>query len=102
MTDDLTPLSDAELAKLCDPSRCGETMVRCARELVEARKDRARLDWLESHVENLSRISRPMNDTLTLEYVSDISGCVTEEETIQGIRVVIDAAVEANARRMHD
>lgn len=61
------------------------------------RLDSKRLDWLESHVENLSRISRPLNDTLTLEYVSDISGCVAEEETTQGIRVAIDAAMELNS-----
>ncbi len=48
MSDDLSPLSDAELAKLCDVTRCGPTMVRVARELVEARKDRARLDWFDA------------------------------------------------------
>ncbi len=48
MTDDLTPLSDAELAKLCDPARNGITVVRMARDLVEARKDRARLDWFDA------------------------------------------------------
>jgi hypothetical protein len=61
------------------------------------RLDSKRLDWLKSHVENLSRISRPLNDTLTLEYVSDISGCVAEEETTGGIRAVIDAAIELNS-----
>ncbi len=46
MADDLTPLSDAELAKLCGRALNGITVVRMARELVEARKDRARMHTL--------------------------------------------------------
>lgn len=48
---DLTPLSDAELAKCCDLTRNGPTLVRIARELVEARKERERLHTLRPALE---------------------------------------------------
>lgn len=57
--------------------------------------DSKRLSWLESHIEELTRISRTLNDTWNLQYVSDASGCIAEEETTEGIRALIDAAMEA-------
>ncbi len=46
---DFPPLSIECLNILNDPAHSGEWMVSAVREILELRKDRERMDWLEKH-----------------------------------------------------
>ena len=49
MLNEICPLPLARVKELCDVTRCGETVVALATEVLELRKDRERLDWWLAH-----------------------------------------------------
>ena len=101
------PRTTSELERYCDElfergeqrliliGKMESEIARLTAQLAEKSEDAKRLDWLEEHVEELTCIRRPLNDTLTLQYVCDETTCIAEEECVTGLRDIIDAARKA-------